>query len=248
MADSSNRRREPSMAESGPLHPIEGARRSRRIRGFGRTWLLRGVRARQPWPERLEAVRARVPQGDARRRAVDRFPWSRPVRLDGDGARGEARKAAAPGVFSHERRRMRRRLDLGSGPVRGAPSAGQPRRDRRLQQDPEPRTGRRHAAISSRSPTNGAPSAGRRRGRRPRPRGDRALPAAVPPAAGKPTCVIAHTIKGKGCQLHGELRALALPTARGDEFEGRCAHSRERREGRVRPAAAGLARARPASC
>ena len=30
-----NRRREPSMAESGPLHPIEGARRSRRIRGFG---------------------------------------------------------------------------------------------------------------------------------------------------------------------------------------------------------------------
>ena len=52
------------------------------------------------------------------------------------------------------------------------------------------------------------------RDRRPRPRRDpRRAVARCPSTPGGPTCVIAHTVKGKGVALHGKPAALALPVA-----------------------------------
>ena len=111
----------------------------------------------------------------------------------------QARSSQPPHLLPVERRRMRRGLDLGGGALRAAPQARQPCGHGRLQQDSEPRAGQgRHRPRAARGQVAGV-RLGCSRDRRPRSRTqiERAF-AELPFEPGKPSCIVAHTVKGKG--------------------------------------------------
>ena len=130
------------------------------------------------------------------------------------GLLGRKRDGRPSRVRPPERRRVRRRLDLGG-------RSCSPRITGSTTSSPSSTTTRSRASApsttswtSSRSPTSGGASAGRVREIDGHDLRAIASALAAPFEPGRPSCVIAHTVKGKGVYVHGKQRALALPHAR----------------------------------
>src|SRR5205814_179009 len=143
--------------------------------------------------------------GFARPRAADRLRH---------GAGRQARAEPRPGLRGAERRRARRRIDVGGRAVRRPPPPGQPRRHGRLQQDTELRTRGRGARPRSPGGQVACLPVGRAGDRRPRPRDDRRRARIGAARGGATERARRPHRQGQGRQLHGERSRVALQVAR----------------------------------
>ena len=132
----------------------------------------------------------------------------------------QARRQGTPDLVHAERRRVRRGLDLGGGALRAAPPARQPGRDRGLQQDPELRHASKTSSTSSRSPRSGGRSAGAcARSTATTSTRSKSAYAAVPFEPGRPSCIVAHTVKGKGVSFMEDKLLWHYRAPRGEDLE-----------------------------
>ena len=208
---------------------------ARRLCGARRARLLPGRMARHATIRTARSSRA------TSRTRVCRGSSSRPARSATGSASAPAWRmrrsgsaATHRGVRAHERRRMRRGLQLGGDAVRRPSPARQPRRHRRLQQDPEPRARsprrwaravrRQVARVRLGGAAKSTATTTRRCARDARSGAARA-------AAGR-RCVIADTVKGKGVSFmeHSVLwhyrvaagRGIRSRARRARDGQGRC--------------------------
>ena len=205
----------------------------RRLRGARRARLLPGELSWTPTARTASRARRATSRHQASR--ASRSPPARSATgcrsACGMALAGEAARPRVARLRAAQRRRMRRGLELGGVPVRRPPPARQPRRDHRLQQDPEPRRRSPRCWTSSRSPTSGAPSAGpsaRSTATTTRRCTPRCSTAPLRRRAGPPV-LIAHTVKGKGVGFMENTAGLALPVSP----RRRAAGAGARRAGRV---------------
>src|SRR5437762_863697 len=202
------------LARARPLHPQQGPRRRHLLRRARGTRLLPSRVARGVLPRWRPALWPRHLHRGAGRRGLDGFPRPRAVDRLRHGAGRQARAEPRPGLRGAERRRARRRIDVGGRAVRRPPPPGQPRRHGRLQQDTELRTRGRGARPRSPGGQVACLPVGRAGDRRPRPRDDRRRARIGAARGGAPERARRPHRQGQGRQLHGERSRVALQVAR----------------------------------
>ena len=132
------RSEEPAPSGQRSLHPLEGARRAAAVCRVGRGRRVRSCRAAEAAADRLRPRRSPDAAAAVRRRG-DRIARAGHLRGGRQRAERAPHQVRLPDLLPARRRRVRRRLGLGSGRDRVARQARQPvRHHRRERARPEP--------------------------------------------------------------------------------------------------------------